>query len=174
MRSPDIHIPSNPAYVPELHLSLCEHGWSHALLLLRMETKAFRLTHIFNDPMDEIGRATCALAEGATEAWFRWFDEPCTYLFRLREVRLQKQLLTLSCWETPGKIISSDKLPEKDDMDWSVEIARTHWIGLVAGELGKISMLMRQPEYAEHRRAFPHEHAAVLRQWCDKHMRSKA
>jgi hypothetical protein len=174
MRTPDLQIPTHPAYLPELHLSLCEGGWSRAFLILRKEIKSFYLSHVFNDPMDEIGKATCAFAEGATEAWFRWFDEPCTYLFRLKEDRAQKHILTLACWESPGDINFDDVTPEKENADWSVEVAKSHWIGLVSGELNKLSMLMRQPAYAEHRREFPHQHAAALRKWCDKHMRANS
>ena len=56
-------------------------GWSSARLTIDERVEQLALTHIFNNPHEEIAKATAELIEGRESAAFVWLDEPGTYAF---------------------------------------------------------------------------------------------
>ena len=59
------------------------YGWTDAFLRVDSQTVEMQVTHVFNDPLYEIARATVELIDDRQSSAFLWFEEPGTLAFEL-------------------------------------------------------------------------------------------
>jgi len=128
---------------------LWPHGWSTATLWVDAVPTEFRLTHVFNDPLESLIEATTRLTKGEATATIEWSDEPGTYILKLNVMKSERHLLSVEIAEY------SRELPIYASKDLikttSFCVARDCWLHLVTAELRKIAHSFEYRHYRETR-----------------------
>lgn len=132
------------------------HGWSTATLWIDSKPTEFRLTHVFNDPIESLIKSTIRLANGETSATIEWSDEPGTHILKFNVVETQRHLLSVDIAEYSREL----PLHTPNDLTKTTTffVVRDYWFHIVIAELHKISESFAHKHYRQSRDyIFPRE-----------------
>ena len=140
---------------------LWPHGWSTATLWVDASPSEFRLTHVFNDPIESLIKSTTRIANGETSATIEWSDEPGTHILKLNVVNTERHLLSVEIAEYSREL----PLHTPNDLTKTTTffVARDYWLHIVGAELRKIAQSFAHKHYRESRDyIFPREQYTEL------------
>ena len=125
------------------------YGWSQARLYLDGACESFYLTHVFDDPLAAIVYPTIALAKGANEINFSWFDEPGQYDWKIEKVRSENDLLkvTICVYDDLFGTYNKQFYENNKVKEISFVVARDFWINIIVLEANKIATLLCYEPY---------------------------
>ena len=122
-------------------------GWSEAELRIGERTERLSMTHVFNDPNEEIARATVELLDGSKASRFHWLEEPGTKEFFFQRPDQSPRLLLR--FRTFGEIYV-DAVPDRTapHVAITVETHLAYWVTLVQTSLARTAALARHSLYS--------------------------
>lgn len=133
-----------------------EHGWSTCWIYANGQFLEISITHIFKeDPIEECIKSLIGIIRGETKSQFIWYGEPGGELISMQEISSKKHMIR---FKVEG--FAEDYGTQIKDLEISVEfeMKKKQLIRMFYFEFKKISELMKDKHYKEHRKnEFPFE-----------------
>jgi hypothetical protein len=137
------------------------HGWSSALLWVDVDLTEFRLSHVFNDPVESLIHSLAKLVRGEKNSSLEWSDEPGAWKIEFTEMNDAKHLLRVTASEYDRELPMIENRTPLKTLEFIV--TRKFWIQLTLGQLRKLSESFADPHYRKAREyQFPHKWLAEL------------
>jgi hypothetical protein len=133
----------------EFCFQLWPNGWSTAQLWVDSEATEFRLTYVFNDPLESLLNSALRLANDESSATIEWSDEPGTYILEFNKMGTEHHLLSVDISEYSREL----PLHTRNDLTKTTNfcVVRDYWLHLVGSELRKIAESFGHKHYSASR-----------------------
>jgi len=128
---------------------LGRHGWSDLVLWVGGEITQLRITHVFNDPLEELAQMAIDLRERMPQMAFILWDEPGGHRPEFNRVADQPHKYVVQIRSFPdGPPLPSDW---SDDFILEFRVKADHLMKLIYFQLEKLARLTEEKSYREHR-----------------------
>jgi len=132
----------------DIILNLRLHGWSMFLISLLDKTIEFDITHVFDDPYENLITALTELINGSNSVSIYWYSEPGGHKIEInRQMTAQHKLIVSIHFFHEGY----GRQPREFDEVVQFEIKQRHLVSLFYTQLLKTSLLLQDKEYAKDR-----------------------